>query len=113
MGHGHGVLHQRAAEVRNYMPGPWESCGELQARKKGIPKEDTCTSGDITREVALSKPFGVWKLPSQAQKPDMEWDSLCFSAGFQSCFGLLISLTLCTLYSCFWNRDDCSVPLSI
>lgn len=66
-GHGHGVLHQRTAEVKNYMPGPWGiSCGKLQAWRRVIPKEDMCTSGDITREVALSKPFGVWELPSQA-----------------------------------------------
>lgn len=66
----HGVLHQSAAEVRNYMPGPWDlCCGKLQAWRRVIPKEDMCTSGDIAREVALAKPRGPG---SFHHKPDME-----------------------------------------
>lgn len=36
------------------------------SRRRGIPKEDMCTSGDIAREVTLAKP-GAWELPSQAR----------------------------------------------
>lgn len=113
MGHGHRVLHQRAAEVRKYVSGPWDiRCGKLQAWSRVSPEEDMCASGDITGKVSLLKPFRAWEIPSQAPET-RHGAGTCVSPLAVSLSLVCLLLPLPILSSCFWNRGGCSVPLSI